>query len=362
MNLSYLKKLAETGESPDRLIALSLLNNTYPLEELIDIAEIPRVRHYRNEVQIHVINNIKNGHCAEDCGYCAQRSSGTEDIAAYSGKTEEEILEEAKDAFQSGAFRYCLVTSGRGPTMQNIHKYASLIRKIKEKFPMEICLSAGIVNNPQMAQILKEAGLNRYNHNLNTSEENYPAISKTHSYSDRLDTLKNLTGAGISICSGIIAGLGETDEGIVDLAFRLKSYEVASIPVNFFLPVPGHIIKAEPVTYERAMRILIVFRMINQNAEIRLAAGREHYFGEKQPDALRVANSLFVSGYLNVKGSDAISTLEMIYGNGYSVDTKNSDLPHELEKLQEKNKDIIHKSSATIKLKTFSDLRPHTQK
>lgn len=354
-----------------------LTDGTLDTTELLAIGAIPREHYFGRGIQLHILNNVRNGHCPEDCGYCAQRKVGPDEqageadagqpIASYPTKSEEEILEEARVAYESGAFRYCMVTAGRGPNERSIERFADLIRKIKSKYPLQICLSAGLVTRPEFAQKLAEAGLDRYNHNLNTSEKHYGEICSTHDYQDRMQTLDTVTGAGISLCSGVIAGMGESPADLVEVAFDLRKRSVPSIPVNFFIPVPGHALKnITAMTADYGLRILTVFRLVNPGAEIRLAAGREIHFGKDnaQARALQVASSMFVSGYLNVRGSDAEATIRMIYGAGYTVDAQHSDFPAQLrELLNEDDADSTDSAAepvaaGAVVMKAKADLRP----
>lgn len=324
------KRLASSSEPIGRDLAHLVFDSTIEIEELLSIAEIPRHRHFQNGVRIHILNNVQNGSCSEDCGYCAQRNdTGAEKIPEYTMKPDSEIIAEADDAVRSGAFRYCMVLSGLGPESGEIEHFARIVKLIKERHPqLELCLSAGVLTDPELADHLRGAGLDRYNHNLNTSIAHYDQICTTHEFSDRLETVQNLTRAGVELCSGVIVGMGESPEDLVHVAFQLRENRVASIPVNFFLPVPGHAIaKPGNITADFALRTLILFRLINPEAEVRMAAGREHYLGSVQKEALRVSNSLFVSGYLNVQGSNLAQTLNMIYESGFVVDAGHSDIP-----------------------------------
>ncbi|MEQ8351695.1 MAG: biotin synthase BioB [Leptospiraceae bacterium] len=326
---------------------------TEPLDRILDLAERPRKHFFGTRVRAHILNNIKNGNCPEDCGYCAQRRTA-EGIPQYTLKPAEEIMEEARAAKKNGAFRYCLVTAGRGPSRRQIESFAGVIRQIKQELGLEVCLSAGILTDPDSAQLLQEAGLDRYNHNLNTSEEHYGDICQSHTYGDRLNTLENLNKHGVHLCSGVIAGMGETDEDLVKVALELRRLDVASIPVNFFLPVPGHAIE-QPRTFseEQCLRILALFRICNPSAEVRIAAGREHYIKTRQADSLRVANSLFISGYLNVKGSNAAATARMIEEAGFEMELTEGEAHGSL--------DGEVSRTSELELKDLSSLRPYAK-
>ncbi len=339
----------------DRELALAILESPdIATEDVLRIGEMIRRHFHENRVLVHILNNIRNGNCAEDCGYCAQRKSA-EGVPVYQTKPEDEIMEEAKAAKKSGAHRYCLVTAGRGTSPRMAEKYAELIKRINDELGMKVCLSAGLINDPETARILADAGLDRYNHNLNTSESHYGEIATTHSYQDRLNTLEHVSSRGISLCSGVIAGMGESRADLVNVAFELNRLGAASIPVNFFLPVEGHAVKnPESLTADDCLKILSVFRMANPSAEIRMAAGREVYLGDRQGEGLRVANSLFVSGYLNVKGSSAEQTIRLIYENGYRLD---EECEKEIVELRDR---MLADAAITsdLQMKGIEELRP----
>lgn len=339
----------------DRELALAILESPdIATEDVLRIGQVIRRHFHENRVLVHILNNIRNGNCAEDCGYCAQRKSA-EGVPVYQTKPEDEIMEEAKAAKKSGAHRYCLVTAGRGTSPRMAEKYAELIKRINDELGMKVCLSAGLINDPETARILADAGLDRYNHNLNTSESHYGEIATTHSYQDRLNTLEHVSSRGISLCSGVIAGMGESRADLVNVAFELNRLGAASIPVNFFLPVEGHAVKnPESLTADDCLKILSVFRMANPSAEIRMAAGREVYLGDRQGEGLRVANSLFVSGYLNVKGSSAEQTIRLIYENGYRLDEE-----CEKEIVELRDRMLADAAiSSDLQMKGIEELRP----
>jgi biotin synthase len=269
---------------------------------------------------VHVLNNVQNGLCPEDCGYCSQSKRSDSAIRKYPMKSEGEILEEAARAAAAGATRYCMVLSGRGPTLATTRELAGLIRKVKQRHPIEVCLSVGILGE-EHARILAEAGLDRLNHNLNTSERHYPEICSTHTFADRVATLRAAKKCGIEPCSGLIAGMGERSEDLVEVAFDLRELEVPSIPVNFLIPIEGNPVRSDgSLSPERALRVLAMMRLVNPRAEIRVAGGREGHLRALGALALWPANSLFVDGYLTTRGDAVNETYRMIEDAGFEVD------------------------------------------
>jgi biotin synthase len=171
------------------------------------------------------------------------------------------------------------------------------------------------------ARILAEAGLDRLNHNLNTSESHYPEICSTHSYADRVGTLAAAKKCGIEPCSGVIVGMGETSRDLVEVGFALRELEVRSIPVNFLIPIEGNPVETDgSLTPERCLRALCLMRLINPSAEIRVAGGREGHLRSLEPLSLWPANSLFVEGYLTTRGEAVEATYRMIREAGFAVD------------------------------------------
>lgn len=311
------KKSSQVASLISRGEALHILNGITPLHSALAQAAAARDEFFARHVRIHILDNIKNGNCAEDCGYCAQRKNAGAGIREYPMKGTDEIFAEASAAKASGAYRFCMVTAGTGPSQNTTNNLAQVITRITNELGLKVCLSAGFVDENK-ARILADAGLDRYNHNLNTSEAHYPAICSSHTYADRTQTLTALNRAGVGLCSGVIVGMGEQPADVVDAAFALKQLNVISIPVNFFIPVPEHAIgNPNPLTPEYCLRALIVFRLINPDSEIRIGAGREGHLRGLQSTALMVANSLFASGYLNVKGSNLEETLQLIADAGF---------------------------------------------
>jgi biotin synthase len=308
-------------EPPTEREALWLLDgDDVELLPLLHAAFVPRRRHFGRRVMVHVLNNVQNGLCPEDCGYCSQNRDSRAAIRKYPIKSEEEILAEAESAARAGASRYCMVLSGRGPSLERTRRLAEIVRRVKERHPIEVCLSVGLLGE-EHARILAEAGLDRLNHNLNTSESHYASICSTHTYADRVATLAAAKKCGIEPCSGLIVGMGERGEDVVELAFRLRELEVPSIPVNFLIPIEGNQVTSDgSLTPERCLRALCLMRLVNPRAEIRVAGGREGHLRSLQPLSLYPANSLFVEGYLTTRGDAARETFRMIADAGFEVE------------------------------------------
>lgn len=319
---------------------------------LLDAAYQVRKTYFQRTVQLHILNNAQNGYCPEDCHYCAQASSAAADIEAYPLKPDAEILAEAERAYESGAYRYCIVMSGRGPSPKRVAHLAELISTVKARYPIEVCLSAGLID-VAAAQTLKTAGLDRLNHNLNTSEAHYPKICSTHSYQDRMETLQAAQKVGLACCSGVIVGMGEETDDLIQVAKALRALEVASLPVNFFLPISGTQLAETPtLTPAYCLRVLCLYRFLNPRAEIRIAAGREHHLRRMEVMALYPANSMFIEGYLNATGTGTSRTLQMIEDAGFTIKTNVGD-EEQFKQEETKKRDVL--------LKELKVLRPRME-
>jgi biotin synthase len=308
------------GDHLDDITCLDMIaTQKFELLPLLHAAYKVREHYHGRKITIHILNNAENGSCPEDCHYCAQSTSSKAPIQEYSLKNDEEIIAEAKNAYEKGAFRYCMVFSGTGPNDKRVEHLVRLIRRIKELYPIQVCVSPGSITVKQ-AQLLKDAGLDRLNHNLNTARSVYPRICSTHSFDDRVQTIKNAKNCGLQICSGVIIGMGEKHEEVVEMARTAGRHKFDSIPVNFLIPIEGIALKnRNELTPEYCLRVLCLFRFLNPEAEIRIAAGREIHLRSMEPFAYYPANSLFLDGYLNAKGSSRLQTLKMIKDSGFEI-------------------------------------------
>lgn len=309
------------GRAVTRDEARALL--TSPDEHLLDLVAAAarlRRRHFGMTVKVNYLVNLKSGLCPEDCGYCSQRLNAGTGILRYSWLTPEQAVEQAGHGIRGGASRVCLVASGRGPSKREVGKVAGIVGALKEEHPgVEVCACLGLLKDGQ-AEALVEAGADAYNHNLNTAESNYEDICTTHTFQDRVETVQRAQSAGLSPCSGLIVGMTETDDELVDAVLALRDLGSESIPVNFLLPFDGTPLEGTwELTPQRALRILAVVRFVCPDRELRMAAGREVHLRTLQPLALHVANSLFLGDYLTSEGQAAAADLDMIRDGGFTV-------------------------------------------
>lgn len=290
------------------------------LPELLDAAFKVRRHYFGKRVQIHMLMNAKSGLCPEDCHYCSQSSISKAPIDRYPFLPRERLLDGAVKAKAAGAVRYCMVNSGRGPTQREIEEIAEVAREIKSNVPIQLCCSLGLMNEAKI-RILKEAGVERINHNINTSRRHHPNICTTHTYEDRVETVKNVKSAGLTSCCGGIIGMGETEEDIIDMALALREMDVDSIPLNFLHPIPGTPFEGlHYLTPQKCLKILCLFRFINPAKELRVGGGREIHLRSLQPMSLYPANSIFVNGYLTTPGQRATEAHRMIEDLGFEIE------------------------------------------
>ncbi|MBN2218487.1 MAG: biotin synthase BioB [Pirellulales bacterium] len=288
--------------------------------ELIDqIAAAYRIRRhwFGNRMHLNFLINARSGKCGEDCGYCSQSRASRAEINRHELLSPDELLAGADEAARHKAKTYCIVTSGREPSESVLATIEEVVPRIKQAHRLKVCVSPGLLTD-EKARRLALAGVNRINHNLNTSERFYPSICTTHTYKQRLDTLAAVRRAGLEICSGGIVGMGETADDLVELALRLGRLAIEAVPINFFIPIPGTpLAGVDYLTPRVCLRTLVLFRMANPKCELRIAAGRERSLGPLQPLGLYVANSIFVGDYLTTKGQPPSADYEMLEALGF---------------------------------------------
>ncbi|MCD9145772.1 biotin synthase BioB [Streptomyces albireticuli] len=323
--MDLLNTLVDKGlrrELPTREEALAVLATSD--DELLDVVAAAgkvRRRWFGRRVKLNYLVNLKSGLCPEDCSYCSQRLGSKAEILKYTWLKPDEASKAAAAGVAGGAKRVCLVASGRGPTDRDVDRVSKTIAAIKEQNEdVEVCACLGLLSDGQ-AERLRAAGADAYNHNLNTSEATYGGITTTHTYADRVETVQQAQAAGMSACSGLIAGMGESDADLVDVVFSLRELDPDSVPVNFLIPFEGTPLAKEwNLTPQRALRILAMVRFVCPDVEVRLAGGREVHLRSMQPLALHLANSIFLGDYLTSEGQEGKADLAMIEDAGFEVE------------------------------------------
>ncbi len=309
--------------------ALAVLQS--PDVELLDlIAACYQIRHryWGRTVQLYFLMNAKSGLCPEDCGYCSQSKVSQAEIPVYNLISESKLLDAARVCAESGATTYCLVISARGPTEREIEAVEHIVPKIKAQYGLNVCACLGLLT-PEQAQRLKACGVDKVNHNLNTSERFYPEICTTHTWQDRVDTLQAVRSAGLELCSGGIIGMGENRADVVDMAFSLRAMQVESIPLNFLNSIEGTpLADSQQLNPQYCLKTLCMMRLVNPASEIRIAGGRELHLGSLQPLGLYVANSVFVGDYLTTKGQTPEADYKMIEEMGFEITRDPASTPH----------------------------------
>ncbi len=324
MEFQALADLALAGEILTREQSRMVLNcPDKDLLALLDAAYRVRHKYCGDTVQIQVLTNAKSGLCPEDCHYCSQSNISTAEVEKYPLLSKDKLLREALRAKELKAKRYCMALSGRGPTDREIDDLCGIVSAIKEATHISVCCSLGLLKEGQ-AERLKAAGLDRVNHNLNTSERFHPQICTTHTYQDRLGTLAQSRAAGLEVCSGGILGQGENDEDIIDLFLALRKVGAESIPLNFLIPIKGTPFenRAQNLNPHRCLKILCLARFLNPDRDIRVAGGREYHLRSLQPLSLYVSNSIFVTGYLTTEGQTADDAWGMIADLGFEIEVE----------------------------------------
>lgn len=318
---SALSQKALNGESLTVEEGLAVLEaDNDEVLPLMQAAFQVRKHFYGKKVKLNMIINAKSGLCPEDCGYCSQSIVSTAPVQKYTLLDKDTLLAGAREAMARKAGTYCIVAAGKGPTEKELDQVVDAVKEIRDTMPLKICACLGILKDGQ-AERLAEAGVHRYNHNLNTSKANYPSITTTHTYDQRVETVEKVKTYGMSPCSGVIIGMGETNQEIVEMAFALRELDADSIPMNFLNAIPGTPLEnAGRTPAMKALKVLALFRFICPSKEIRVAGGREVNLRTLQPLSLYAANSLFVGDYLTTAGQDISSDHLMIEDLGFEIE------------------------------------------
>ncbi len=276
-----------------------------PLTKLASLADSVRQKEAGLKLELCSIMNAKSGMCSEDCRFCAQSLHHRTGVSRYSLKKGSEILKAARRAKEIGAERFDIVTSGNLLTKSELESILEAITEIKGTLGIKMCASLGKLDEESLA-LLKEAGLTRYHHNIETSLSYFPKIVTTHSFQERISTIKAAKRVGLQVCSGGIIGMGESWDDRIDMALTLKELGVDSVPLNILVPIRGTPLEAKKtLSCTDAIRTIAIFRIILRDKIIKLAAGRESLMKDFQGLAFMAgANGMLIGGYLTLKGRD----------------------------------------------------------
>ena len=286
-----------------------------PLEELLLEAARTRNEHFGNTIEFCAIINAKNGRCQMNCRFCAQSVHYTTKIESYPLLEGETLVAETQKQWNRGIHRVGWVTSGCSTSGDEVSTIAQAARRCHGG---GLCASLGQLDRESL-QSLKEAGVTRYHHNLETSKSFYPVICDTQKWSDRLATVERAKSLGLEVCSGGLFGLGESWKDRYDLAMVLRDIGIDSIPVNFLNPIQGTPLAGYPIlSVEEALRIMAMFRICVPQATIRICGGRPTTFGDRQAEILRSGiNAMMTGNYLTTSGISPENDLQMIRQHGF---------------------------------------------
>ena len=302
--------------------AIELLNTPdEQLDELISHAEKLRRKYKGDHVSIHILTNARSGNCSQDCAYCAQSCRSKAEIDKYKWVSDETLYEHNDYVKKYHLSRHCIGLSGMKFTDEEIEELAQRIR-IMKKTCTHLCCSIGFLTEKQ-AHMLKEAGLDRINHNLNSSRSYYSHICTTHTFEQRVENIRMLQRLGFEICSGGIIGMGESKEDVADMLLELREIQPQALPINFLLPIEGTPLENADVsvlTPSYCMKVLCLARLMLPKSDIRCAAGREVYFKGEEKKLLSVVDSIFASGYLTAGGQGIEATLKAVTEAGFTYD------------------------------------------
>ena len=268
-----------------------------------------------NQVQVSSLLNIKTGACSEDCSYCSQSSKYDTGLEREKLMEVEQVLLQAKEAKDKGASRFCMGAAWRNPTDKSLDKVIPMIKGVKE-LGMEACVTLGMLTQEQAIK-LKEAGLDYYNHNIDTSKENYTNVVTTRIFQDRLDTLEAVQNADINVCSGGILGMGETQTDRASMLQSLANLETHpdSVPINLLVPIPGTPFEnIEPPSESEFVRTIAVARILMPKSVVRLSAGRlEMGEGMQALCFFAGANSIFYGDQLLTTGNPTVDNDQLLF-------------------------------------------------
>ena len=295
------------------------------MDDLIACAYALRTKYKGKKVSVQLLTNVRSGNCSQNCAYCAQSCESHAAIEKYRRVSDEKLYGDNNLVDDKHLARHCIGLSGIQFSDAEIEDLAERIREMKKR-GTQICCSIGFLTEKQ-ARLLKDAGLDRINHNLNSSRSYYHNICSTHTFEQRVQNIRMLQGIGFEICSGGIIGMGESKEDVVDMLLELREIQPEALPINFLLPIKGTPLGDADIsmlTTEYCMKVLCLARLLVPKADIRCAAGREVYFKGEEKKLLSVVDSIFASGYLTEGGQGIEDTLKTITDAGFTYEIESA--------------------------------------
>ena len=310
------KCIVGTGCSAEEALALVECEEA----ELLAAATEIREAFFGNQVELCSIINAKSGRCDMDCRFCSQSAHNSTEIEVYPFMDSQTLESQIREDIKDGNRKCGVVTSGGKLSTDELKELANVVKKIGGGGEAPVCGSLGRLT-PEDLAMLKDSGVTRFHHNMETAEDFYSEICTTQEWSQRLETVKAAQAAGLKVCSGGLFGMGESWRDRIDLAIALRGLGVDSVPVNFLYAHPGTPLKdQEPMGAEEALKIIVVYRFLLPNVTLRICGGRTHILGDRQPDLFAAgANGLMTGNYLTVAGSQYESDLEMVENLGLEI-------------------------------------------
>ena len=282
------------------------------VEDLSACADRLRSHFSGDRVDLCSIISGKNGHCGENCRFCAQSAHNHTGCEVYGLMDYEDILEAALSNEKEGVDRFAVVISGKSPSDEDFEKIIGIYERLRSKLKISLCASLGFLTSEQFERLHK-AGVTSYHNNIETSERYFDKICTTHTFRDKIENIRRAKAAGLSVCSGGIIGMGETMDDRIDMAFTLSGLGIASIPINTLIPIPGTPLENLPVlTSDEILRTIAIFRFINPESNIRLGAGRKLIPGNGRAAFTGGASATITGNMLTTSGSTIKSDIEML--------------------------------------------------
>lgn len=307
------------GKMIDFEEAMMIVKSGIEDEELFSLSNKLCKKNIGYKVDLCSIINAKSGKCSENCKYCAQSSHYNTDVQSYTLLSIDEILKMAKENEREGVHRFSIVTSGGSLTTEDFEKILNILSILKNETNLKLCASLGSITYDQALR-LKEGGLSMYHHNIESCREFYKEICDTHTYEDRIDTIKNVIKSGLEVCCGGIIGMGESMEQRIKMAFEIRELGIKSVPINILNPVKGTPLEnAKRLQPFEILRTISFFRIVMPYASIRYAGGRVN-LGVHQSKGFKAGiDGMMVGNYLTTSGNKISDDLEMIQSMGLSI-------------------------------------------